>query len=67
MHKPLGSGSFGTVYRGKHIKTGKEVAIKVIRGKSKKEVIEFREAAIMNKIKSDNVVNLYEVIIQRAS
>ena len=56
----LGSGTFGNVYKAKNKSTGKYVAIKEII-KSKYNSSEyFSEAEIMEKLKSENSINLIE-------
>ncbi|XP_050438733.1 serine/threonine-protein kinase D1 isoform X2 [Adelges cooleyi] len=57
----LGSGQFGIVYGGKHRKSGKSVAIKVIdklRFPTKQEAALKNEVAILGKLEHPGVVNL---------
>src|SRR5262249_46754686 len=63
IEKELGSGAMGTVYRGRHEKTGQMVAIKVMSpsvSSSAQSLARFeREAAILKQLKHPNIVRYF--------
>lgn len=59
----IGQGSFGKVYRGRNIKTGREVAIKEMDGQLISEKDIGREIAILKGLKHPNIVE-YEDAFQ---
>jgi len=64
--KLLGTGTFGVVKKGRHIKTKQEVAIKIVNKarteKSGSTVLIEREISILKKVKHPNVIECFEVI-----
>jgi len=64
--KLLGTGTFGVVKKGRHIKTKKEVAIKIVNKarteKSGSTVLIEREIRILKQVKHPNVIECFEVI-----
>eukprot|EP00948_MAST-09A_sp_MAST-9A-sp1_P001012 g1012.t1 len=66
MKKKLGEGTFGKVKFGRHLATGQPVAIKILERSRIKEDADVRrvgrEIMILQRIRHDNIVQLYEVI-----
>ena len=57
----LGKGGMGIVYRARDVRSGREVAVKVVLDQSPKLVALFRqEARVLARLEHDNVVRLYE-------
>ena len=61
LQEAVGSGQFGKVYRGKHLKTNEQVAIKVVKlGKFKEipklEEFTTNEIQTLSKIENPNVI-----------
>lgn len=52
----IGQGSFGKVYRGKNLKSGREVAIKEMDGQLISEQEITREITILKELKHPNIV-----------
>ena len=66
IEKELGAGAMGAVYRGKYVKTGQVVAVKVMAPglgtSSSSSAARFeREAAILKQLKHPNIVRLFGV------
>ena len=59
----IGQGAFGKVYRGKNVRTGREVAIKEMDGQQITEQEIGREIAILKGLKHPNIVE-YEDAFQ---
>jgi serine/threonine protein kinase len=59
----IGQGSYGKVYRGRNIKTGKEVAIKEMDGQLITEQEIYQEITILKQLKHPNIVE-YEDAFQ---
>ena len=65
LGKVIGEGSFAKVREGIHILTGERVAVKIINKKRSSEYTIknlYREARIMQLIRHENIVELYEVM-----
>ena len=67
LRKKLGAGQFGTVFKAKDYKTGKEYAIKRMRKSAidQNEILKRllqSEAAIMNHINHNNILHLYDFL-----
>ena len=64
--KLLGTGQFGVVRLGTHLKTNKQVAIKIVNkertARHKATELITREISILKKVKHPNVIECYEVI-----
>ncbi|KIH48155.1 hypothetical protein ANCDUO_21779 [Ancylostoma duodenale] len=67
----IGEGTYGVVYKGKHKKTNKLVAMKKIRLEGEDEVLDMgvpstaiREISLLRELKHPNVVALEDVIMQ---
>jgi calcium-dependent protein kinase len=59
--KPLGEGSYGTVTRGMHKRTGAERAIKIVSKSRLRHLARFRlEIEIMKEMEHPNIIRLYE-------
>jgi len=60
----IGQGTFGEVFKAKHRKTGKKVALKKVLMENEKEgfpITALREIKILQLLKHENVVNLIEI------
>lgn len=63
----IGEGTYGIVYKGRHVKTGKLVALKKIRLESEDEGIPstaIREISLLKELQHPNVVGLQDVLMQ---
>ena len=64
----IGQGGFGTVYRGRHVHTLREVAIKLLDREVTKDpsVLQRfeREAQVVSAIKSRHVVEVYDIVTE---
>ncbi|XP_075416865.1 cyclin-dependent kinase 9 [Tenrec ecaudatus] len=66
----IGQGTFGEVFKAKHRKTGKKVALKKVLMENEKEgfpITALREIKILQLLKHENVVNLIEICRTKAS
>ncbi|KAK9449365.1 kinase-like domain-containing protein [Limtongia smithiae] len=64
----LGEGTFGEVYKAKHLKSGRIVALKKILMHNEKEgfpVTALREIRILQRLRHENVIELLEMTIER--
>ncbi|KAI1130938.1 kinase-like domain-containing protein [Nemania abortiva] len=64
----VGSGTYGKVFRGKHVYTKKLVALKRIRMEGERDgfpVTAMREVKLLQSLKHTNVVELHEVMIEK--
>lgn len=61
----IGRGAYATVYRGRDVRTGQEVAVKEINtsrlNKKLKQSLE-SEVSILRKVKHENIVQLHDVL-----
>jgi len=65
----IGEGTYGVVYKGKHKKTGKVVALKKIRIENEDEGVPstaIRELSILKELVHPNVVSLLDVLMQES-
>jgi cyclin-dependent kinase 1 len=63
----IGEGTYGVVYKGKHKKTGRTVALKKIRLESEEEGVPstaIREISLLKELVHPNVVTLEEVLLE---
>jgi serine/threonine protein kinase len=63
--EPLGQGTYGMVYRGLEISTGREVAIKRTKSDNLKEglsAVSLREICFLKTLRHPNIVSLYSVV-----
>ncbi|KAI0457037.1 kinase-like domain-containing protein [Xylaria acuta] len=64
----IGSGTYGKVFKGRHVYTKKLVALKRIRMEGERDgfpVTAMREVKLLQSFKHDNIVELHEVMIER--
>ncbi|KAI0525574.1 Pkinase-domain-containing protein [Xylaria bambusicola] len=64
----VGSGTYGKVFKGKHVYTQKLVALKRIRMEGERDgfpVTAMREVKLLQSLRHDNIVDLHEVMIER--
>ena len=64
----VGEGTYGIVYRARHIKTKKIVALKRVRMDDEKDglpISSLREINLLLKMKHKNIVELHEVVVGR--
>ncbi|TGJ87957.1 hypothetical protein E0Z10_g812 [Xylaria hypoxylon] len=64
----VGSGTYGKVFRGKHVYTKKLVALKRIRMEGERDgfpVTALREVKLLQSLRHSNIVELHEVMIER--
>ncbi|KAI1342016.1 Pkinase-domain-containing protein [Xylariaceae sp. FL0016] len=64
----IGSGTYGKVFKGKHVYTGKLVALKRIRMEGEKDgfpVTAVREVKLLQSLKHTNIVQLQEVMVEK--
>ncbi|KAI1424409.1 kinase-like domain-containing protein [Xylaria sp. FL1777] len=64
----VGSGTYGKVFKGKHVYTSKLVALKRIRMEGERDgfpVTAMREVKLLQSLRHPNVVELHEVMIER--
>ena len=63
--KILGEGAFAIVYRALDNKTGKTVALKVLKGQSTQELKRFRrEGNVLSTVKHPNIIKVYELQLE---
>ncbi|KAG8197973.1 hypothetical protein JTE90_029368 [Oedothorax gibbosus] len=65
----IGEGTYGVVYKGKHKKTGKVVALKKIRIENEDEGVPstaLREISSLKELKHPNIVGLVDVLMQES-
>uniref|UniRef100_T1E1B6 Putative cyclin-dependent protein kinase n=1 Tax=Cupiennius salei TaxID=6928 RepID=T1E1B6_CUPSA len=65
----IGEGTYGVVYKGKHKKTGKVVALKKIRIENEDEGVPstaIRELSILKELVHPNIVSLLDVLMQES-
>ncbi|CAL1281969.1 unnamed protein product [Larinioides sclopetarius] len=65
----IGEGTYGVVYKGKHKKTGRIVALKKIRIENEDEGVPstaLREISSLKELKHPNIVGLLEVVMQES-
>lgn len=66
LTKKLGKGTFSQVYQATHTPTGEPVAIKVLKKKHIKDIIDIervsRELHILKTVNHQNLIGLYEII-----
>ncbi|KAK6202210.1 serine/threonine protein kinase, CMGC, CDC2/CDK subfamily [Pestalotiopsis sp. IQ-011] len=64
----VGSGTYGKVFKGKHVYSGRLVALKKIRMEGEKDgfpVTAVREIKLLQSLRHDNIVALQEVMIEK--
>ncbi len=64
----VGSGTYGKVFKGKHVYTNKLVALKRIRMEGERDgfpVTAMREVKLLQSLRHPNIVDLHEVMIER--
>ncbi|KAI1753367.1 kinase-like domain-containing protein [Xylaria castorea] len=64
----IGSGTYGKVFKGRHVYTKKLVALKRIRMEGERDgfpVTAMREVKLLQSFRHDNIVDLHEVMIER--
>ncbi|KAI0534620.1 kinase-like domain-containing protein [Xylaria digitata] len=64
----VGSGTYGKVFKGKHVYTKKLVALKRIRMEGERDgfpVTAMREVKLLQSLRHDNIVDLHEVMIEK--
>ncbi|KAJ2986045.1 hypothetical protein NUW58_g5219 [Xylaria curta] len=64
----VGSGTYGKVFKGKHVYTGKLVALKRIRMEGERDgfpVTAMREIKLLQSLRHENIVELHEVMIEK--
>lgn len=59
LEEEIAAGSFGSVYKARHITTNKIYALKIIAPEEDDDVSEFVELFILNKCNHPNIVNLF--------
>jgi len=65
----IGEGTYGVVYKGKNLKTGKIVAMKKIRLESEEEGVPstaIREISLLKELQHKNIVSLEDVLMQES-